>query len=312
MLVEGTLAGLIMSYDSATRVGEAIPSVTIKRFLDDCAAPMYRGVASAGIQWIPLVDPFKRDYLGVGLHEGGCVILSVLENTPAASVLQTDDVVLSWDGFPLDSLGFYVDPDFGRLDLSYAVKGRRRPGDQVPVQLLRGGAPTNVTVTLCRRLDSDQWIPEAITETQPEYIVEGGMVIREVSGRYLQAQGDHGDSRLSHFYRTNRNTPPQPGDKIVVLSTVLPDPINLGYPPFQNEIITHVNGEEIHNLNSIFDILARDKHIHRLTLHGVGTDVVLDPEQIEKANTRIARQFDIAHMQYRKHLTTVTGNATTP
>lgn len=298
------LAGLVMESSSSSRMVDAIPGHTIARFLADTASNFYAGVASAGILWSPLIDTFKRNYLGAASFEGGCVILSVISNSPTAAALQTDDILLEWDGHELDSLGFYEDPDFGRLDLSFAVKGRRRPGDQVPVRILREGSETNVNLVLAARPDSEQWIPEAIDEVRPGYIVDGGFVIREVTGRYILAQGERGDTRLQHLYRTQRHVPPEPGARVVILASLLPDPINRGYPALRDEIITHVNGEPIRNLGSVFDILSRDGHLYRLTLQGFGTDLVLDPSEMDAANQRIARQFDLQRLTYRPFSTT--------
>ena len=80
-------------------------------------------------------------------------MLQTVPNTGADGVLQPDDTILEWDGFAVDSQGYYEDPDYGRLLLPHLISGRRRPGDKVPVTLIRGQQRKQVTLTLSAARD---------------------------------------------------------------------------------------------------------------------------------------------------------------
>jgi S1-C subfamily serine protease len=298
------LAGLIIQYDRAAATALMLPYPVLNRFLDAAARSPYPGVASAGFRWSPLVDPAKRAYLGVPDDATGVLVLSTLPNTGAAESLRGDDVVVEWDGYPVDNLGFYPDPVFGRLLFPYMVAGRRQPGERAPVTVLRGGRSVRLDVQLIRRLDADSLIPENTTGAPAEYVVEGGLILRELTGDYLRAAGPkwelQASPRLMHLYLTRSQRPAKADEKIVILSEVLPDPVNVGYDNLRDEIVSRINGEAVGNMADVFRILDRDGHVERLTIQGVGVDIVLDRAQLDGANERIARTYHIPNLRGRR------------
>lgn len=304
VIYNGKLAGLIISYDKSTRMGKMLPYGILKHFLDDVEDGNYAGFASAGINWRALIDPAKRRYLELPSSDNGILILSSLRGTDAFDKLKPNDVVLNWDGFDVDSLGFYNDPDFGRLSFPHLIKGYREPGDIVPITIMRDNTELDLKLRLDSFQDSTALIPANTTSSPEEYLITGGMVIRELTGRYLQAHGSKWktrvDSRLVHMYLTKRYNPENEGDRIIILSMVLPDAINIGYQHFRNQIIEQVNGEEVHNMQDVFRIDKRDGSIYRLTLKSIGVDPVLDKEKLQEANIRLARHYNIPALR-REH-----------
>ena len=301
---DGNLAGLIMNYDRNTRVGTMAPYCVLKHFIDDAAESPYRGFASAGFVWSPLVDPTKRAYLNVNTPERGILVLSRLPGTGASETLQQNDVIMEWDGHAVDNLGFYEDPEFGRLALPYLISGRRKPDNVVSARIIRDRSEMKVNVRLGHHSDNDCLIPDNITGAQAEYLVEGGFIIRELTGRYLQAHGGEWqravDPRLVHLYLTQKHCPETLRDRIVILCAVLPDPINIGYNSFRNEIITKVNGESIRNMADVFRIVDRDGSVERVTLKSGGVDLVLDQDELATANSRLARLYRIPRLRYQR------------
>jgi len=303
-LCEGKVAGLIMAYDRNTRIGTMLPYPVLGHFISDAARKTYRGFASAGFGWSPLVDPAERKFLKVGRDDGGVVVLWIAPDTGAAAALKPQDVVIEWDGRAIDKLGFYIDPDFGRLALPYLIKGRRYPGDTVMAKLIRNGEPITVGIKLTRQLDRQSLIPENTAGLQAEYLADGGLVIREITGDYLRVHGNpwnlQTDSRLVHIYMTRAGKPERVGDRVVVLSHILPDPINLGYQHFRDQIITCVNGEPVRNISDVFKLVKRDGGLKRIRLQSMGVDLVLDQTAMKSANTRLMRSYQIPQMRFQR------------
>jgi hypothetical protein len=248
------------------------------------------------------VNPAKRAYLGVGERAGGILLLSCLPGTGAAETLQANDVLTEWDGYALDQLGYYEDPEFGRLTVAHLIMGHRKPGETVPVAVVRGGQPTNVLVRLQRYEERLALVPENTVGERPGYLVAGGFVIRELDAKYLLAHGKDWqrevDARLVHAYLTRKHWPSRPGEKIVMLSGVLPDPINVGYERFREEAVTHVNGQPVLNLDDVLGIVDRDGSLRRLTLKGYGVDLVLDQAELAAANERLAKVYRIPALRH--------------
>ena len=303
-LLNGQLAGLSVAYDKKTQTGLFIPCTTLRRFIADAHAPPYKGLAWAGFQFESLLDPVKRRYLGVPETQGGIVVTKTTPGSGAAEVLQAGDVITAWDGIPIDAQGYYTDTDFGRLRLAYLIGGRRAAGDRVPVALVRDQKPRAAQVLLKRQRDRDEFIPEAIGGEQVEYLVAGGLVLRELTGDYLRAAGENWklqmNPRLVHYYLHQDKFARQPGDHVVLLSMVLPDSINIGYQEFHDQVVTAVNGQPIRNMADVFRAVDGAGGLRRVALLGCGVDLVLDEPTLAEANRRIAGQYRIPRLRYQK------------
>ncbi|MDP2991397.1 MAG: trypsin-like peptidase domain-containing protein, partial [Kiritimatiellota bacterium] len=314
-LLNGQLAGLSVAYDKKTQTGLFIPCTTLRRFIADANAPPYKGLAWAGFQFEPLLDPVKRRYLGVSETKGGIVVTKTTPGSGAAEVLQTGDVITAWDGIPIDAQGYYTDTDFGRLRLAYLIGGRRAAGDSVPVALVRDQKPRAAQVLLKRQRDCDEFIPEAILPGQSapaepgggepvEYLVEGGLVLRELTGNYLRAAGENWklqvNPRLVYYYLHQDKFVRQSGDHVVLLSMVLPDSINIGYQEFHDQVVTAVNGQPIRNMADVFRAVDGAGGLRRVALLGCGVDLALDETTLNEANRRIAAQYRIPRLRFQK------------
>lgn len=304
VLAGNRLAGLMLSYDETERTGEMIPYPVITRFLDDALSPPYTGFATAGFILKPLVDPVKREYLKVDEPDTGILILACIPGTDAAESLMSQDVIISWDGYRIGSLGYYEDPEFGRLPVSYLIKGRLVPGSTVPVTVIRDGNRMEIDVTVNHLEDSASLIPENVEQEQEEYLVQGGLVIRELSGLYLRSRGPNWaksvDPKLVHIYNTRRLNPSTPGEKVVILSQVLPHPINVGYQEFRDMIVQAVNGEPVHNMADVFRVVDEAGGLERLTLDSTGVDLVMDKLSLKYADSQLADNYRIPELRYRK------------
>ena len=304
VLLKGQLAGIVIAYDRTSRIATVLPCPVIRHFIDDVKAPPYQGFASAGFMRLELVDPVKRSYLGVKRDGVGVLVQQCLPGSPSGKVLRPGDVILDWDGHPIDNMGFYEDADFGRIDFTYLMKGRRQPGDIVPVTIVREKKEIQIQLQLECRSDAAALIPEDVEGVPPEYLVEGGIVLREITGKYLQAHGAdwvrNVDPRLAHLYLSRQYAPEKPGERVVVIAVVLADPVNVGYQQLRNQIVTAVNGEPIANIHDIFKIARRDGNLRRISLRSVGVDVVLDPDLLREANARLARVYRIPNLRYER------------
>lgn len=300
---DGRLAGLFMSYEADTRTGLLIPAPLLARFVEDATHPPYRGIGSAGFLWAPLLDPAKRRYLGAPPDGPGILVTHPFAASPAGAVLRPSDIMVTWDGYQVDNQGYYTDPDAGRVLFHHLITGRRRPGDDVPVTVIRKGRELGLQLTLTRRRDTDSLIPEGIDSGPPAYLIEGGLVIHELTGNYLRAHGGdwamRSDTRLVHLYYTRAPDGDGAGTRILILSNVLPDPINVGYHDLQNEVILALNGQPVRHMDDVFRIRDRDGAITRLTLQGHGIDVVLDPDTVEEANARVRALYRIQDLSRR-------------
>lgn len=304
VFLKGKLAGLVLRSYREKQVSIVVPACSLKRFIADTDDPPYKGLAVAGYLWMELIDPAKRSFLGIPAGRDGILVVKTMPCSSAADVLKNEDVIMEWDRFPIDSLGYYNDPDYGRLLFSYLINGRHKPGDTVPVKVIRDRRVLDLKVKLDALDESDALIPENIVGEQVEYVVDGGLVIRELTAHYLHSYGLRwkiaANPRLVHLYLTLALLPDKVGDRVVILSSVLPDIINIGYHGFRDEVITRINGEKILNMSDVFRIIDRDGGARRISLQSMGLDLVLDPKTIATANQRLAATYRIPHLRFQR------------
>lgn len=303
VVLDGGLAGLILAYNRDTRIATMLPVSMLRRFIDDTSDSPYQGFAGAGFSWRPLLDPAHRAYLGVASHTGGIHVVACMPGTGADASLDPDDVILAWDGYDVDNQGFYQDPELGRLSFAHLVKGLRAPGDRVPVRIVRDRQEIAVETELMRIDDDLALIPENLERERPEYLVEGGLVLRELDAHYLRAHGADWykkiDPRLAHLYLARAHRPARRGERVVLLTAVLPDPVNIGYQGFRNMIVTAVNGREVGNMSDVFAAVDAEGHIFSLTLQSVGVDIVLNPDELDEANARLQDLYRIPALRHQ-------------
>ncbi|MEI8138292.1 MAG: hypothetical protein WCI03_00335 [bacterium] len=303
---EGKLAGLIMEYDDATQTSLVLPTAILKRFMEDVSAPPYRGIAVAGMTWSPLIAPANRKFYGLLNDDQGILVLRTIPGSGAAAVLQSGDVILKWDGCAIDSQGYYTDPDFGRLVLIHQISGRRHPGDVVTVTRWRNQKSEEVQLKLDSYNDSKSLVPLNIEGEQAEYLVEGGFIFRELSADYLLAYGAQwmvrSNPRLVDLYLTRAQAPSKPGERIIILTGILPDPINVSYQEIRDELVTQLNGKPVSSMNDVFAIRDQDGGLTRIRLKTLGLDLVMDKAMLPEANRRIAMLYGIPKREHRKSI----------
>lgn len=311
VLYGGKLAGISLSYSHASRTANVVALPVLRGFIDDVLNPPYEGTASAGFIWKPLIDPVKRRYLGAPPDQRGVMVAACLPGTGSCDALEPGDVLLEWDGHAVDDLGYYDDADLGRLNFTYLIKGRRRPGAVVPVRFIRRGEEMDASLVLGTWADSMAFIPENVTEQRPEHLIEGGLIFRPLTGHYLRARGGEwerkNDPRLVHLYLTRHEAGNEPGGEVVILAGVLPDAINIGYQHFRDEVVTSANGQPVRNMADLFAVADRDGHVSRIGVQGLAVEIVLDAEALPAANARLEELYRLPQRRYRRGTTAETG-----
>lgn len=301
VLADGSLAAISVSTEDNARTAQSIPSVMIARFLSDARNPPFTGLPSAGFIWSPLADPYKRAYLGIDDDEGGILIQTALPGTAAGNALLPQDVIIRWNNIPIDENGYYSDREYGRTLFPHLISGRGAVNQTAELLIKRNTQPLTITLKLARSLDSNNLIPENFTGEPAPYLVEGGLILRELTGNYLRNYGSEWerkiDPKLLHYYMTKRLTPDLPGERILIMCAVLPDEINSGYQNYQNMILTHANGEKVNNIEHLFAIRARDGFISRLRFDGMQIDIILDAAELAAANARIKANYHIPDLR---------------
>ncbi len=296
VLQEGKVVGVAFqgyNGDVAQNVGYMIPVPVIKRFLKDIGDGHYDHYMDLSATTFPLLNPAQRKSLGLADDNKGVMVSAVSSAGSSANVLQTGDVILAIDGHPVESDGF-MNLGGQRVEMPEIVE-RKFKGDAVAFHILRDKKPMDVTEKLDRAWPFD--LQANHYDVNPRYVVFGGLVFQPLSRNFLEAS-QNDDLRVRYlydFFITDEVYKERP--EIVVISSILPDPINTYLDEAKNGIVDEINGVKIKGLNDVAAELAKPADYYVIKLLGQGRPVVLERAAVEAARERIKERYKVGSEQ---------------
>jgi hypothetical protein len=301
MMADGRVVGLTTakSGDSAA----AIAAPVLRQFLEAASHGSYPGFARAGIAWQELTNPALRDALGLRDDEGGVRLTRILPHGPAASILEVGDVVLEVAGVVLDPSGQFEHPLYGRQSFGLLLTDGRGPGDTLEMRILRGGERKTVSMVLTRMPTDSDRVPAYVVGRGPDYAVLGGLVFQDLSGPYLSTWGDFNRRAPPRLLIANERdgllpTPERP--RIVLLTSVLPDAVNLGYQDLRDLIVVRVNGRAVGQLEDVRQAFREPQNgFHVIEfLPGQGpARIVLDAREARESEARVSAAYGVPDLR---------------
>src|SRR5204862_5140955 len=84
---------------------------------------------------------------------------------------------------------------------------------------------------------------------------------------------------------------------VIVLTNILPDPINTYLTAYRGGIVDEVNGKKIHTLDELASAFAETPEHFVIRLIGDGPPLVLDRNKVEAARERIKTRYNVAKEQ---------------
>src|SRR5205809_7077405 len=83
----------------------------------------------------------------------------------------------------------------------------------------------------------------------------------------------------------------------IVLSNILPDPINSYLTPYKGAIVDEVNGKKIRTLDELSQAFAQAPERLVIRMIGDGPPLVLDRNKVETARERIKTRYNVLKEQ---------------
>jgi hypothetical protein len=298
VVARGRVVGLVTGRSGD--VYHALAAPVLAQFLE--GASDWRGFARAGLAWQDLSNPALRESLGLAEDEGGIRITRVLPHGSGGGVLRPGDVLLEVGGAGLDPTGHFDHPLYGRMLFALLFSDGHRPGETLDVKVLRDGQRLTLTLPLRRMRAEQDKVPPYVFGRGPEFQILGGLVFEGLTRPYLAAWGDwsrRAPPRLLVALEREGAEPSEKAPRLVLLTSVLPDPANLGYQDLHDLIVERVNGRPVGSLSDLRAALAspqRGFHVVEL-LPGQGARrIVLDAEEARASEARIERAYGVDAM----------------
>jgi hypothetical protein len=284
VVLDGGKAIGIVGFSGRTDIG-VIPAEYINRFLTEAQKDSYKGFGDVGFEAATLLDPAARKYLKLPADvQNGIYVSKVYTLGTGTAELKAGDVIMSIDGYELNPYGKYLHNDYDRISYHHLI-GKRPVGEKIPFVVLRDGVQLSVDVEVRDILTNSMLVPHYDYDQQPEYYVVGGYVFQKLTRDYFKLWGENwlgkAPPHLLHYCLDEAFSPSEERKEIILLSYVLPAPINLGYQDLGRLVVSKWNGVTI---NSFADIE---------TAHGLNPEQPFDVVEFEMDNPKVVipRQY---------------------
>lgn len=280
----------------AQNVGYMIPVPVISRFLKDVADGQYDRYVDIGIQFFPLINNTYRRALGLPPGDFGVMVSEVMQAGAAYGHLKTGDVLLTIDQNPIFSDG-RVAMDNDRLMLNEIVE-RKFKDDTVTLKILRGGKEMKVTMAL-----STPWpyLTQARQyDVRPRFVLFGGLVFQPLSSSFYATLQNKSITLRYYYTQFLGKELYLKHPEVIVISKVLPDPINTYQSRFVNTIVEEINGFKIKTLEDVTEAFNKSSDFYVIRVVGDPQPLVLEAKAVAEARERILKRYRITQEEYLK------------
>lgn len=297
VMQDGKVVGVAFqgySGDVAQNVGYMIPTPVIRRFLKDISDGHYDGYVDLSLTYFKLLNPAERHALGLPDNEQGVMVSSVSSAGSSFGILQQGDVLLTIDTLPIASDGF-VQLDGERVEMPEIVE-RKFKGDKVKFDIWRNKAKQTVEIPL-----AGNWpylIQANHYDSPARFVLFGGLVFQPLSKNFMDAYQVE-DMRLRYYYNyfvTDEIYKTHP--EVIVLSNILPDPVNAYLSDLRFQIVDDINDKKIRTLEDMADAFAQKSDYYVIRFVGSVRSAVLERTAVEHARERIIGHYNVPKEQY--------------
>ncbi|NDE85842.1 MAG: hypothetical protein EB056_07485, partial [Verrucomicrobia bacterium] len=205
-------------------------------------------------------------------------------------ILRKGDVLLSIDGHPIESDGS-VRLQGQPVQLEEIVE-RKFAGNPVELELWRNQKLEKATLNL--RPAEMFSMYEILYEPPPRYVLYGGLVFQPLTANLMVVLSGAADLRLRQTFalfgqdQIYRETP-----EPVVLSSVLPDPLNVYLRGLAGQVVREINGKRIRTLSDVEPALREGGERTVIRFEGDQRPAVLKKYEVDQATPRIMAQYGI-------------------
>ena len=293
VMQEGKVVGVAfqgLKGEVAQNTGYMIPTPVVKRFLRDVEDGAYDGFVDLSISYSNLLNPAQRAALGLPDNNLGLLVGTVLPQGSCDGILKAGDVLLKIDGHPIYSDG-YVKLD-GDLVLMPEVVERKLKGEKVRFTVFRGRKEDEVEVTLKPGRMSESLAIQY--DEDPRYVICAGIIFQPMDRNFMMVHKPQNLTARHYFHSYVKDQLYMQRPEPVIISNLLPDPVNTYLRGFRHQLVDTINGRTIRNLNDVHDALGEDVEYHVIKTMGGGRPIVLEQAAVEEAKQRIQDRYGIA------------------
>ena len=296
VIVDQKIVGVVMQANSGGRaenLGYFVPPNIIEHVLTDAEDGVYDGFPDLGFRTQDLESPAAKDAYGLAADQSGVLVIKVFEDSPAAGVLQENDVVTKIDGFTVAGDSTITVNSELQTNFKYAID-MRQIGETIEVEFARDGELMTRELVAQKRQQSYSLVKQEAFDEIPEYYIYGGVLFVPLNMNLIMRWGPDWNrtAPVSLLQARSQWSSPEKRELVVALQVLASD-VNLGYHDLRNWIVDSVNGEPIRDFKEFTQILRDNESSHVVFRNESGYQVVVNHQQAQESEQGILQQYRI-------------------
>ncbi len=295
---DGKLVGIAMQvFQTGQNIGYMIPIPVIDHFFKDLEDGNYEGFPLLGIDFSNTENAALREYYGITNEEGGVLVTQVLPFAPASGIVEEGDVVLEINGVPIGEDGTFPFRGDERLSLTHLIT-KEHIGVDITLKIMRERKIKDLKIYLDPFV---MMVPHSKYYEKPPYFIFGGIAFTVLSTDLMHTWGrrwwEKASPDLTHYVIGTGRMNREKQKEIIVLLSVLPDDINIGYHGAGNDIVKKVNGEDVKSFKDFVLRVNEMKNNESYTIIETQDKqpIILNNSNIESINEEILKRNNIPY-----------------
>ena len=134
-------------------------------------------------------------------------------------------------------------------------------------------------------------------DEQASYVLFAGLLFQPLSRNLVNAYGFQ-NPRIDFYFNEYINKELyNERPEVIVLTTILADPLNTFLGEFREQIVDEINGKKIKTLADIAAAFAEQPEFYVVKFVGAGRPLVLERKAVEAARERIKTRYNVTSEQ---------------
>ena len=315
VLQDNKTVGMIL--DSGRSGAKAMPAGMLLEFLQRSGSDKFQSLTHRGFRWRRPPQRSITDYFGIPEDKSGILISQVLPHGTGSDVLKAGDYLTRIGKWRLTHDGKINHPNWGLALYDLLFLDQYKAGDSVELSVIRKRKPVILHTKVTTYGNDGHLVPLKRVGYSPRYIIQGGFLFQELTIDYLSIWGKNWRTRaplrLRLFLEHNKTVMipgknnsekkpvlnkknPKHQSRVVLVTQVIPDAINIGYQNLSNAVVLKINDQSIQSLIDVSEAFLKPKNeFHRIDFlpGSERMSVVLPEEKLEESNQRIKNNYRI-------------------
>jgi len=280
----------------AENIGYIIPPPVIKQFLKDTEDGIMDGVPALGIKFQEMGNPQLREkYQMQEAMTGQLVTINRMNSEDDTNSIKINDVILEVNGVSVANDGTIPFVSGDRIQFSTLIK-QMQIGAIVPIRLLRKGEEILIKYQIKYNSQQTVLVTPHYSGFVPDYEIIGGLVFQELSRDYIDTsfEDDKEPAWMTDAKNNGQGHGVNRNERIVFLSTIMPDEINKDYEVFEDMPVVSVNGMQVDSMDTFRQALEENEmDLHTIEFDDHFGTIVFDKRLIEERDAIIRNNYGI-------------------